>query len=158
MAGSARIGEGFYDRPSPGRGERDRDLRRMRRLHGSRRRSDRSRRAQSADVGTAAAGNELCRTAAASWLSTGDFAHRPVLGPVQAMNFVDLLGAQHGSEGWVYGQNRKNAIALFFSSTRRSLGPVAKLFEDKDLHESYVVLFKIGYPWPQHPNFGGRTL
>ncbi|PYU22728.1 MAG: hypothetical protein DMG30_13960 [Acidobacteria bacterium] len=27
---------------------------------------------------------------------TGDFAHRPVLGPVQAMNFVDLLGAQHG--------------------------------------------------------------
>ena len=29
---------------------------------------------------------------------TGDFAHRPVLGPVQAMNFVDLLGAQHGSE------------------------------------------------------------
>src|SRR5580698_4342405 len=28
---------------------------------------------------------------------TGDFAHRPVLGPVQAMNFVDLLGAQHGS-------------------------------------------------------------
>ena len=29
---------------------------------------------------------------------TRDFAHRPVLGPVQAMNFVDLLGAQHGSE------------------------------------------------------------
>lgn len=29
---------------------------------------------------------------------TGDFAHRPVLGTVQAMNFVDLLGAQHGSE------------------------------------------------------------
>jgi len=31
-------------------------------------------------------------------LMTGDFAHRPVLGPVQAMNFVDLLGAQHRPE------------------------------------------------------------
>jgi hypothetical protein len=31
-------------------------------------------------------------------LMTGDFAQRPVLGPVQAMNFVDFLGAQHGSE------------------------------------------------------------
>ena len=29
---------------------------------------------------------------------TGDLAHRPVLGPVQAMNFVDLFGAQHGLE------------------------------------------------------------
>jgi len=29
---------------------------------------------------------------------TGDLAHRPVLGPVQAMNFVDLFRAQHGSE------------------------------------------------------------
>lgn len=66
---------------------------------------------------------------------TGDFAHRPVLGPVQAMNFVDLLGAQHGSEVG-YGQDRKNAIGLFFSSTRRSLSPVAKLLEDKDLHGS----------------------
>ena len=29
---------------------------------------------------------------------TGDFAHRPVFGPLQAMNFVDLLDAQHGAE------------------------------------------------------------
>src|SRR5437879_3853092 len=29
---------------------------------------------------------------------TGDLAHWPVLGPVQAMNFVDLFGAQHGLE------------------------------------------------------------
>ena len=27
---------------------------------------------------------------------TGDLAHRPVFGPVQAMNFVDLFGGQHG--------------------------------------------------------------
>jgi hypothetical protein len=46
---------------------------------------------------------------------TGDFAHRPVFGPVQA-------GAQ--------------AIGRFFSSTRRSRGPVAKLLEDKDLRGS----------------------
>jgi len=29
---------------------------------------------------------------------TGDFAQRLVLGPVQAMNFVDLFRCQHGSE------------------------------------------------------------
>jgi hypothetical protein len=37
--------------------------------------------------------------------TTGDFAYRPVFGPVQAMNFVDLLGAQHGSE-FGYTDNR----------------------------------------------------
>jgi len=39
---------------------------------------------------------------------TRDFTHRPVLGPVQAMNFVDLLGAQHGSEfGYTESSLRK---------------------------------------------------
>ena len=52
------------------------------------------------------------------------------------MNFVDLFRCQHGPE---FGA-RTNAIGLFFSSIRRSRGPVTKLLEDKDLRGSQVVL------------------
>ena len=38
---------------------------------------------------------------------TSDLAHRPVLGPVQAMNFVDLFGAQHGAEFGYTGRPAK---------------------------------------------------
>jgi hypothetical protein len=78
-----------------------------------------------------------------------NLADRPVIGPVQAMEVVDLFGRKHGLDPHLYAQGVAGTRAMFFTRFRREGDNPLK---DHDFGESYVVLYKIGRIRPNQPN------
>src|ERR1035441_3849673 len=73
-----------------------------------------------------------------------DLADRPVLGPVQAMQVVDLFGRKHGLDPHLYAQGVAGTRAMFFTRFRWEGDKPLKYY---NFGESYVVLYKIGRIW-----------
>ena len=84
-----------------------------------------------------------------------DLADRPVVGPVQAMQVVDLFGRKHGLDPHLYAQGVAGTRAMFFTRFRWEGDNPLK---DHDFGESYVVLYKIGRIRPNQPNLCGGML
>src|SRR4051812_1732524 len=78
-----------------------------------------------------------------------DLADWPVVGPVQAMQVVDLFGRKHGLDPHLYAQVVAGARTMFFTRFRHEGDNPLK---DHHFGESYVVLYKIGRIRPHKPN------
>src|ERR1035438_10180463 len=83
-----------------------------------------------------------------------DLADRPVIGPVQAMQVVDLFGRKHGLDPRLYAQGVAGTRAMFLTRFRREGDNPLK---DHDFGESYVVPYKIGRLRPNQPNLLPRN-
>jgi hypothetical protein len=78
-----------------------------------------------------------------------DLADRPVIGPVQAMQIVDLFGRKHGLESHLYAQPVAETRAMFFTRLHRCGDNPLKYH---DFRESHVVLYKLGRIRSNQPN------
>jgi hypothetical protein len=97
----------------------------------------------------------LGNRAAADAQMPRDFAPRPFLYPVEAVNFVDLIRGEH-LRSPLYRRSGGRTRTMFFSRSGRTCGSRHKWLKDQELRGSQVVLFKIFVRGSQEPNLGAE--